>query len=824
MPRETLDRLLGAALLAASLVLVATALTMPRRAYTGLALRDGRVVTVEAGSPGASAGLAAGDRLVPRQQGLGNALGTDALDRARPGKAILVGRLRDGITTETVLLPTPLPESERRFRAFLFAIASVFLLLGGWVWSERRDRLSRVFLLLCLAFAGMFAQSPLVGSAALQFALDLAFVATQLYAPVLFAHFFALFPEPAARPRARWVVRWGYVFATLLFGGLAACGIEHAWGRGRLDPLLPALQALPALHFGLGVVAGLALFGASFARTRTADARRRLRVAFAGTLLGAAPLAALVALRSLAPDTAVPGERAIVGSIVLVPASFAWAIAVHRVFDFRVALRAIVSLALVLVTGGVMFVLGEWVGVHWWPDLGRDVSGVSLAFVALVAGLAGPSRPWIAGLGASIVPIADEVPLGSWAPSDTAIGGGAPAVLTEACDTIAHALRLEGCAAVVGVAGGVRVTPPQRLPVLQALSSGFPGGVAAAAPSPRAIRDVALPEEDRELLEMAAVQWILAVPGAPAPTAPLLGRRLAGPWLDRQELRDLRRVAQVLGVSLENASLRHEARGRAALARELEEAHRVQLKRLPRRTPVYPALDCAASTLATESVGGDYYDFVEEGPRHFVLAVGDAAGHGVPAAIVLAGVQSRFRDEAQRARHPGELLEALNRDLVALEQPEKFMGMLCARVDAAAGTFAFANAGLTPPIVRRRDGGTEEWRASGLLLGVGPDARYGVATVQLGPGDVAVLYTDGLTEAARDGEMFGSERVAEVLDRHSHRRSADIVEELMQAARGWANEPLDDLTVVVLKQLAAPERGRGRSGLKPERTTSDSSA
>src|SRR5262249_32780851 len=164
--------------------------------------------------------------------------------------------------------------------------------------------------------------------------------------------------------------------------------------------------------------------------------------------------------------------------------------------------------------------------------------------------------------------------------------------------------------------------------------------------------------------------------------------------------------------------------------------------RPPRRAPVLPTLDCAASTLASEAVGGDYYDFVETGGREFTLAVGDAAGHGVPAALVLAGVQSRFRDEAQRARHPGELLEAMNRDLVAVDHPERFMGLLCARVDAGTGVVRVANAGLTPPLVRRRDGSRLELKESGVLLGVQEGASYPVASVELSPGDVLLFSTD----------------------------------------------------------------------------------
>ncbi|MEQ1834569.1 MAG: SpoIIE family protein phosphatase, partial [Candidatus Eisenbacteria bacterium] len=304
----------------------------------------------------------------------------------------------------------------------------------------------------------------------------------------------------------------------------------------------------------------------------------------------------------------------------------------------------------------------------------------------------------------------------------------------------------------------------------------------------------------------SGARWLLPVD---ARHTLALGARVAGAWLSREESRALERLAQVLAVALENLELKREARGHGALAKEMRAAHDVQARRLPRRTPVFPTLDCAAATLATEAVNGDYYDFVETGGREFTLAVGDAAGHGVPAAIVLAGVQSRFRDEARRARHPGELLEAMNRDLVALDQPEHFMGLLCARVDAGAGSVRFANAGLTPPLLRKRDGRRAELTEGGLLLGVRAGSAYPMCDVTLEPGDVLVVYTDGLSEASRAGVPFGDQQVWEVIDRHAHRRAADLVEELMNAVRAWADGPLDDLTVVVLKQLA-----RGRPALR----------
>jgi sigma-B regulation protein RsbU (phosphoserine phosphatase) len=214
-------------------------------------------------------------------------------------------------------------------------------------------------------------------------------------------------------------------------------------------------------------------------------------------------------------------------------------------------------------------------------------------------------------------------------------------------------------------------------------------------------------------------------------------------------------------------------------------------------------------------VGGDYYDFVERSEREFTLVVGDAAGKGVPAALVLADVQARFRSEAVRGREPGQVLAALNQELVNLDRPHRFVGLLCARVEVRRGRIWIANAGLTPPLVRRRSGAFEEITASGTLLGVRADSHYPDVCIQLRAGDLAVLHTDGLTEATRGGELFGVERVREILERHAHRRAADVLEAILAAVREYSNGPLDDLTVMVLKQLADPSSERALQGAMP---------
>jgi sigma-B regulation protein RsbU (phosphoserine phosphatase) len=277
-------------------------------------------------------------------------------------------------------------------------------------------------------------------------------------------------------------------------------------------------------------------------------------------------------------------------------------------------------------------------------------------------------------------------------------------------------------------------------------------------------------------------------------------------------------------VALENVSLRDAARTHGAWDRELEQAHAIQTHLLPRRAPLCPALDCAAATLSSEPVGGDYYDFVEHSSREFTLAVGDVAGKGVPAALLLASVQARLRSQILSAASPSALLHGLNQALVNLDQPEKFVGMLCARVEARRGQLVLANAGLTPPLVRRSRGGFEELTEGGTVLGVSRQATYPDRRVELRAGDLVLIYTDGLTEARQGQTQFGIERVREVVEAHAHRRAAQILEALIEAVREFAEPPLDDLTVVVLKQLTDPVRSRPAPRVKFRLATADSTS
>ena len=804
MDRGSSSPLLAWMLVPVAAALVLSALTLPQQPYTGLVLHGDRVAAVVPGSPAERAGLAAGDHLVPRE---GQPRFTRSpLAYAATGEPLDVLREREGRLAPVRVVPVPQPDGERHMMAAMLAVASGFVLIGSWVWSERRDRLTRTFFLLCLAFAWLLAPLPRLSHAASGALYDALYTAVGLFLPALFVHFFALFPE-SGRPRGplRSVTAVGYGVATTLFGASFLVMLAEPVFGDLAQGAQLLIQGIAGLWFALGLLAALLLFAGSYRRARSADARRRLRVALTGTVLGALPFAALVALRNLWPGGSVPGERAAVVLTLLVPASFAWATGVHRIFEFRVALRAGVLLVTLAGLGVTVYLVGEWLAGAWRQDLGAGLAGGALAFVALVAAVAGPTSRLLRSLGRRFVP--DEAAPTERLDANPALRAGTRArTLEAACEALTGAFHLDGCVALELARGGPRTltgtgvtaSPPAETDFTAALPEG--GGLVS-------VEDLRLRVPDRRALERCGVAWLLPV-GGTVRHCLLLGRRLGGSWFGTGDLRELRRFAGHLEVLVENARLREEAGSRGSLGRELSRAGAIQARLLPRHVPAFRSLDCAAAALSSEQVGGDYYDFVRSPGRVVTLAVGDACGKGVPAALMGTWVHAGFRDRARRGSMPGHLLTALNLDLVALNQPEAFVALLCARVDVRGATFTYANAGLTPPLLRRRDGRVELLSQSGVLLGVTPGARYSDSSVELEAGDVIVLYSDGLTEARRGETEFGLAGLQRVLEGQARRGAADILKALLADVQAFADGPLDDVTVVVLKQLTPPVRVR----------------
>jgi serine phosphatase RsbU (regulator of sigma subunit)/ketosteroid isomerase-like protein len=249
-----------------------------------------------------------------------------------------------------------------------------------------------------------------------------------------------------------------------------------------------------------------------------------------------------------------------------------------------------------------------------------------------------------------------------------------------------------------------------------------------------------------------------------------------------------------------------EMRQREHIERELQVARTIQQASLPREVPQLEGWRITPIYLPAREVGGDFYDFLELDDGRLGLVVGDATGHGVPAALVMASARSMLRAVAQASNSPGDALRRVNDPLATEIPPNMFVTCFYCILDPKSGSLSYANAGHDLPYVWH-GGACEELRARGMPLGLMPGMHYEQKEIVLQKGESALLYSDGLVEAHNpQREMFGFPRLQTLVSEHAEEeRSLEeaLLEELYSfVGEGWEQE--DDITLLTLRRSAAP--------------------
>lgn len=274
------------------------------------------------------------------------------------------------------------------------------------------------------------------------------------------------------------------------------------------------------------------------------------------------------------------------------------------------------------------------------------------------------------------------------------------------------------------------------------------------------------------------------------------------PLHTRDELEDLGRVFNGMGPAL---------REREKMKESLALAMEVQQHLLPPAPPAVEGFEFAGACRYSDETGGDYYDFIElheGGETRIALAVGDVTGHGIGAALLMASARAVLRSHA--ATHGddlGKMFEDINVHLVRDTGETRFFTLFYGLLDPKGRTLRWISAGHDPAIwIHGATGRIEELSSDGMVLGVLEDVRYrGAGPITLSPGDVIAVGTDGIWEARNSaGEMFGRERMIDVLRTNAHRSADEIhqaVVEAVLAFHGWDSPQEDDITLLVLKAL-----------------------
>lgn len=274
---------------------------------------------------------------------------------------------------------------------------------------------------------------------------------------------------------------------------------------------------------------------------------------------------------------------------------------------------------------------------------------------------------------------------------------------------------------------------------------------------------------------------------------------------DREDADVISAFADQVTIALENSRLFEQSLERERLMREMLLAQEMQRKLLPQELPTLPEIEIEALSTPAFEVGGDYYDFTMLDEEHLGVIVGDVSGKGVSAALFMAEMKGIFQSLSKLHRSPKEFLSQAHAALLGTMDKRTFISLIYAIIDIRTGSMRVARAGHCPMILHSGNG-TRFVKPTGLGVGMGSKEFFSRTITEdeigLCDGDVAVFYTDGVTEARpENGEEFGYRRLEEVIGRSGRKSAIDVRDEIVLAVDTHMrhNPPEDDLTIVVLK-------------------------
>jgi sigma-B regulation protein RsbU (phosphoserine phosphatase) len=802
------------------------------------------VEDVAEGSPAERAGLRVGDRVIGIN---GRVLDTDiasdqAYVRGRPGDPVEFTVERAGEPKPLILhgvfraaTPARTPEGLARSSA-LQVMASFpipFLLVAFAVLFLRLEEPKAW--LLALLFCAFAAEADLSNSAGIPpqlgtFAFAFRAVFAGMLAP-LFYLFFAVFPVQSPLDRRLPWLKW----VGLLFG---ICIVIPGLRTG--SPGLPRMVAHllgsrnanlinAGLNYDLLILGLISLAQNSFMAAVPAEARRKSRVILWGTLAGVLPIAlehALATFTGYRPSFWV--NTVLVLVLFLYPLSFAYAVVVHRVMEIPVLLRR--SARYVLVQRGffvLMFIVAASAIALFTHVFSRFLHadtniGMALGAVFGVV-LVWTSAPLVKQGTMRI----DRAFFRSAYDSRTILHD-----LAEKTRTVSDRSQL----AMLLERHVSEALHPKTLACylesgngrLAAISGTFPATLSASAPVfvelARRGKAWEAPSESAGAAELAAL-----APLAPECLVPILGRennligvivlgqRLSEEPYSGEDKRLLDSVAAHAGIALENIRLaekmveRMEADRRSA--QEMEIARKVQARLFPQKLPAMNTLEYTGACIQARKVGGDYYDFLELRPGRLALVLADIAGKGVSGALLMANLQANLRSQyAIAVDDLPRLLSSVNRLFYENSDDASYATLFFADYDDSSRKLRYANCGHLPPLLLRACASSQaqesnvEWlRSTCTVMGLFEDWHCKIAEVQLAPGDILVLYTDGITEAENaDGEEFGASRLLDTLGSHSHLPVGQLLQAVVEAVQQFSSgsEQQDDITLVIARSLA----------------------
>jgi sigma-B regulation protein RsbU (phosphoserine phosphatase) len=270
-----------------------------------------------------------------------------------------------------------------------------------------------------------------------------------------------------------------------------------------------------------------------------------------------------------------------------------------------------------------------------------------------------------------------------------------------------------------------------------------------------------------------------------------------------------KRLLTIIGTEsaqvIESARLYEKEQAWLLMQKEMKLAYKIQTGLLPQVAPDMSGYDIWGKSIPAKEVGGDYYDFVQMGEHRLGICLGDVSGKGMPAALLMANLQATLRSQIFQKSGTSVCLERANGHLLRSMDSGRFVTLFHAVLDGRTHDLRYSNAGHNYPFLLK--GGREPGRldVGGVALGCMENPRYAETSVTLNPGDIVLLYSDGITEAAnKELELFGENRLTQVVADNHDDSAEQIIDKIVEAVREHSGQSTqsDDMTAVIVKRTA----------------------
>jgi sigma-B regulation protein RsbU (phosphoserine phosphatase) len=689
--------------------------------------------------------------------------------------------VRDGRRLPVEVAFEPIPHRRlAQHMGFLF-LAFAFLLVGTWVYLRRPDLLGSLFALNCAILAFFLTHRPAVSNLALQLGAELLDDVNMLVFPAVFLHFFLVFPGRPQRGPAterRWRLASLYAVPAALYLVTSIVVVSRFNLRTVDAGLVAVIMAASTLYFVSYIVASLVLFVRSYRSSPRAQ-KQKLRVVTAGTLVGFLPFVITLVFRQLAPGENYILEFASVLCLGFVPATFAYAILKHGAIELNHVVRR--GLVYAVLTGAIIavyYVLIASIGNFVMREL-NVARFVFMPFAVLVVAVTfAPAKNRVQRFVDRLFYRGEYVYRQEVFEFNRQLARKlTPDEIFQSFVERVDGLLKSSFIAVYSLSDKRELSLARRvgdvpdLPETFSLQS-FLGRYFSRYTTPLLVEflDHAwerphMDDESKRFIRLPGLAVCVPVVAHDQfLSLILLGEKRSGLVYSRTDAELLATFSEQLALVLQNAELLQSSIEKERLENEVMLARDIQLSLLPPSPPDHPDIAIFGKMVSSFEVGGDYFDYFFIDGDRIALAIGDVSGKGIPAAMLMSSLQAVFKNLAIKdGLAPAELNNELNAYLVKHANTEQFATFFYGVLDLHHSRFTFSNAGHCPGLLIK-ESYADRLGQGGMLLGVRDSSDYREGSVLIEPGDLLLLYTDGVTEQKdAEGHDYGEERLIRFL-------------------------------------------------------------